>query len=130
MSRKKIKVTEKNVDMLAGLIQKYFDSFKKNDWNGKELDYKYWKKSKYSSSYTFWGGECTVIQVHKIYGTTGAFLTPETSEKAIHMESPVRQNIRIGDIIHLDGNSFIIGSPRSPYQRAYIRETVRRYDVG
>jgi hypothetical protein len=128
MKIKKIKVTEKNIDMLAGLIQKYFDSFKMKDSSGTEYNYQHWKKRQ-GGSYSFWGGKCIAMIKPKFKYTDGMNGVPDGTEKVIRIDYPVRHDIHIGDFIHLDGNHFMYGGGNSIYQKAYFRDTLKRYDV-
>jgi hypothetical protein len=125
---RKIKVTEKNIDMLAGLIQKYFDSFKKKNTYGTEYDYNNWKNRE-SGSYTFYSGKCQVIKRPKCKKVGESTFVPIDNQysKVIRIEFPVRDAIRVGDYVCLDGNYFMYGTNESMYQKAYFRDLEKRY---
>lgn len=113
MKIRKIKVTENNIYALAGRINKFFGSL--SEEGGYEYETTKWCH-KYGNSYHFYKGGLE-IRVDEI-----------TKQPIIHLESPVRDNIRVGDYIHLDGNHFIYKSKYSGYYRIYNRSIIKRYN--
>ena len=127
MKVKKIRVTEKNIDMLVGLINKYFKSFDIKDGTGTEYDYENWKHRQ-SGLYTFFSGHCTLVKIYeRCYHDLDKVevVQLEKPVKMIRIEYPVISSIKIGDYIHLDGNHFMYGNDGSMYQKMYARNIKR-----
>lgn len=88
----KYKVTKRSAPMLVGLINKFFNSFKEND--SPIYDKEYYRnslsmtRSKSNYTYVTWSGYCIL------------------SDEGIYVERPIKDTIKYGDYIELDGNSF------------------------
>lgn len=105
---KKIKITKKNICAVNGLINKFFRSIEKKKHYLGDVDLIKWNKPQH-------GVYISSIGKNNISKVDG-------KPVAIHIEEPVRANIKIGDYVVLDGNRFMYRHSNCKWGRIYFRK--------
>lgn len=111
---KKIRITEKNIYTVNGLINRFFKSIEKKKHYINDTDLIKWNKPNKYYIYTSRHGK--------------SYVATRNGKLFIFINYPIKSNIRIGDYVSIDGNRFMYRAKDCKYGTIYFRK-LPEYEV-